>query len=590
MDTKAIMERAKEYVDQEQHGDFRSEVETLIKEKNTEELFERFYTDLSFGTGGIRGVMGGGFNRMNPLVIQRTTQGLSNYLLKHGIKDSKGRLSVAIAYDSRHNSPLFARTASQVLAANGLHVYLFSALRPTPELSFTVRELGCTSGIVCTASHNPKKYNGYKVYWQDGAQITAPHDAGIIGEVKAVTSEVRSMDFDDALAKGMVEYIDADLDNKFVEMVKRQIVRPDMLMHGPHDIKAVYTPLHGTGTMMVERVMNELGIHVSIVPEQRDPDGDFPTVEFPNPEEASAMKLALDLAKKEDADIVLGTDPDADRVGIAVKNDAGEFVLLNGNEHGVLLVDYIFGSMKELGTLPEKPAFVNTIVSTDLQRRIAAKYGAQAFETLTGFKWIASKIREFEAAGGPQYVMGGEESYGFMIGTEVRDKDSITATVVTIEMALYYRRQGKTLLQRLAEIHREFGFYQETLISKYFEGADGIGIMNNMMAGLRSNPPKEIGGIAVAKMRDISDGTTLDITSGKKVKDIDLPGSNVLQFILADGSILNARPSGTEPKIKFYTSVKDEPGVELEQSRREVHKKIEGIEDFIESVIAAAKK
>jgi phosphoglucomutase len=589
MDSKAILERAREYVEQEQHETFRAEVEALLKEEKSEELFERFYTDLNFGTGGIRGIMGGGFNRMNPLVIQRTTQGLANYLLEHGVKDDKGRLSVAIAYDSRHNSPLFAKTAAQVLAANGLHVYLFSSLRPTPELSFTVRQLGCTSGIVCTASHNPKKYNGYKVYWQDGAQITAPHDSGIISEVKAVTGGVMSMDFDDAVAKGKVEYIDADLDNKFVEMVKRQIVRPDMLMHGPHDLKVVYTPLHGTGTMMIERVMNELGVKVSIVPEQRDPDGDFPTVEFPNPEEASAMKLALELAKKEDADLVIGTDPDADRVGIAVKSGS-DYVLVNGNQHGVLLTDYMFGSMKELGTLPERPAFVNTIVSTDLQRRIARKHGAEAFETLTGFKWIASKIREFEASGGPTYVMGGEESYGFMIGTEVRDKDSITATVITIEMALYYQRQGKTLLERLDEIHREFGLYQETLISKYFEGADGVGIMNNMMAGLRQTPPKEIGGIPVISIRDIQDGTTLDMASGAKTKDIDLPASNVLQFYMEDGSILNARPSGTEPKIKFYTSVKDEPGKDLDESRKAVNKKIEGIEAFIESVIAAAKK
>ncbi|AHC14665.1 phospho-sugar mutase [Salinispira pacifica] len=588
MDSKAIRARAQEYVEQEQNESFRSEVEALLKQNNDDELFERFYTDLSFGTGGIRGVMGGGFNRMNPLVIQRTTQGLANYLLEHGIKDQQGRLSVAIAYDSRNNSPLFSSTAAQVLAANGIHVYLFSSLRPTPELSFTIRELGCTSGIVCTASHNPKKYNGYKVYWQDGAQITPPHDAGIISQVKAVNGPVKSMDFQEALDKGLVEYIDADMDNKFVEMVKRQVVRPDMLMKGPHDLKVVYTPLHGTGTMMIERVMNELGISVSIVPEQRDPDGDFPTVEFPNPEEASAMKLALDLARKEDADLVIGTDPDADRVGIAVKS-GNDYVLLNGNQHGVLLTDYMYGSMKELGTLPQRPAFINTIVSTDLQRKIAAKYGAEVFETLTGFKWIASKIRELEENNGPRYVMGGEESYGFMIGNEVRDKDSISATVVTIEMALYYQQKGKSLLDRLDEIHGEFGLYQETLISKYFEGANGVGIMNGMMAGLRENPPAEIAGIAVSSVRDIQDGTTLDIQTGSKKKDIDLPSSNVLQFILSDGSIISARPSGTEPKIKFYASVKDEPGKDLDESRKRVQEKIDGIESFIESVIAAAK-
>lgn len=588
MDKNAILQRAQEYVAQEAHSEFRAEVEELLAAKNEDELFERFYTDLNFGTGGIRGIMGGGFNRMNPLVIQRTTQGLSNYLLQHGIPDSQGRLSVAIAYDSRNNSPLFAQTAAQVLAANGIHVYVFSSLRPTPELSFTVRTLGCTSGIVCTASHNPKQYNGYKVYWQDGAQITPPHDSGIISEVKAVTTDVKNMDLEDALKKGLVEYIDATMDNKFVEMVKRQIIRPDMLMNGPHDIKVVYTPLHGTGTMMIERVMNELGVHVSIVPEQRDPDGNFPTVEFPNPEEASALKLALDLARKEQADLVIGTDPDADRVGIAVKS-GNDFVLLNGNEHGVLMVDYVLGSMAELGTLPKRAAFVNTIVSTSLQRRIAEKYGVEAYETLTGFKWIASKIREFEENNGPQYILGDEESYGFMIGTEVRDKDSITATVLTVEMALYYQRQGKTLLQRLEEIHQEFGMYRETLISKYFEGADGVGIMNAMMAGLRSNPPKTIGSLRVAKMRDILDGSTTNVQSGEKVADIDLPSSNVLQFIMSDGSVLNARPSGTEPKIKFYTSVKDEPGKDLAVSKKTIDAKIAEIESFIEKVIASAK-
>ncbi len=584
MEAAAIMERAREYVAGERHVAFQAEIDELISNGKNEELFERFYTDLSFGTGGIRGVMGGGFNRMNPFVIQRTTQGLANYLLKQGVKDAKGRLSVAIAYDCRNNSPLFARTAARVLAGNDIHVYLFSDLRPTPELSFTVRQLECTAGIVCTASHNPRQYNGYKVYWQDGAQITHPHDSGIIEQVKAVTGDIRDADLDEAVSKNLVEYVNADLDNKFVEMVKRQIVRPDMLMEGSENLKVVYTPLHGTGTMFIERVMNELGVHLIVVPEQREPDGDFPTVEYPNPEEADAMKLALELAKKESAGLVIGTDPDADRVGIAVKN-GDEYQLLNGNEHGVLLVDYILGSMKELGTLPPRPAFVNTIVSTDLQRRIAQKYGAETFQTLTGFKWIASKVREFEQSGGPQYVLGGEESYGFMIGTEVRDKDSVTATVLSVEMALYYQKQGKTLLQRLEEIHQEFGYYRESLITKYFEGADGIRLMDGMMARLRENPPKKIGGMDVLMMKDISNGTSLDLSSGKKKKDIELPSSNVLQFLLHDGSVISVRPSGTEPKIKFYTSVKSVAGETMEKGKKDVAAKILAIEAFAEEVI-----
>ena len=580
----AILKRAQEYVEQEANETFRKEVENLLGENNTAELKERFYTDLSFGTGGIRGIMGGGFNRMNPLVIQRTTQGLASYIRSQNVQ----KPSVAIAYDSRNNSPLFAQTAATVLAANGIHVYLFSSLRPTPELSFAVRELACVSGIVCTASHNPKKYNGYKVYWQDGAQIVHPQDEGIINEVKAVQGQVQSMDLEEALDRKLIEYIDREIDDRFVQMTKRKTIRSGLFSDQPADTQSigiVYTPLHGTGAFLMERICAELGLRLDMVPEQREPDGNFPTVEFPNPEEPDAMSMALNLARKKQADLVIGTDPDADRIGIAVRHD-DDYVLINGNQHGVLLCDYVLGSMKELGTLPPNPAFVNTIVSTDLQRRIARAHGAEVYETLTGFKWIASKIREFEQNAGPQYVLGGEESYGFMIGTEVRDKDSISATVLTIEMALYYRQQGKTLLDRLNEIHQEFGLYQETLISKNFEGANGISIMKNMMADLRRNPPQTIGNITVETMRDILDGTSLHIASGRKEKNISLPSSNVLQFFLADGSTLSARPSGTEPKIKFYTSVRDEPGRDPVLSRKTVQEKIRSIETYIESIIA----
>ena len=584
MDAKIVLERAREYVGQERHELFRKEVEELLAQDNIDELEERFYTDLKFGTGGIRGIMGGGCNRINPLIIQRTTQGLANYILQQQVKNA----SVAIAYDSRHNSPLFARTAAGVLAANGIKVYLFSSLRPTPELSFTVRRLGCISGIVCTASHNPSTYNGYKVYWQDGAQIIYPQDEGIITQVKAVKGAVQSMDLDEAGQQGLITYIDRELDDAFIKMIKGKIIRPEIFTNSPK-LKVVYTPLHGTGAMMIERVAAELGIVVTVVPEQREPNGDFPTVKFPNPEEPSAMKLALELARKQGADLVVGTDPDADRIGIAVKH-RGDYVLVNGNQHGVLLCDYVLGSMKELGTLPERSAFVNTIVSTDLQRRVARKYGVEVYETLTGFKWIAAKIREFEQTGEPQYILGGEESYGFMIGTEVRDKDSISATVLTIEMAIHYQKRGIDLLDRLDEIHRDFGLYQDSLVSKYFEGANGVDIMNTMMANLRQNPPQSIGGSSVETMRDILDGTSLTIASGRKEKNLPFPSSNVLQFFLADGSTLSVRPSGTEPKIKFYTSVKDEPGGDLRHSQAGLQKKIQAIERYIEAVIASAKK
>lgn len=582
MDERVILERAREYVEMEGHEGFRKEVEDLLAGGKMAELEERFYTDLSFGTGGIRGIMGGGFNRINPLVIQRTTQGLANYIIKQNIDQP----SVAIGHDSRHNSPLFARTAAAVLAANNIRVHLFSALRPTPELSFALRELGCTSGIVCTASHNPKIYNGYKVYWQDGAQIVQPQDAGIIAEVKAVGSSLRSMDPDEAVRKGLIKYIGTEMDDDFLEMTHRKIIRSELFPPaGKPKLKIVYTPLHGTGAILMERLCRELDIPLRVVPEQREPDGDFPTVKFPNPEEPTAMEMALELARKEEADLVIGTDPDADRIGVAIRH-GGEYLLLNGNQHGVLLCDYVFGSMKEQGSLPPRPAFVNTIVSTDLQRKIARKYGAEVHETLTGFKWIASKIREFEQNNGPEYVLGGEESYGFMIGTNVRDKDSIGASLVTIEMALYYQQQGKTLHDRLDEIHQEFGLYQESLISKNFEGVNGADIMEAMMADLRRNPPKAIGGIGVEVMRDILDGTSLQIASNRKEKDVDIPSSNVLQFFLADGSVLSARPSGTEPKIKFYASVKDDPG--REGSRERLEKKLQAIEGYIESVIAGA--
>ena len=584
MDASIILERAKEYIKLEQHPEFKKQVEDLLESQQMDELFERFYQDLEFGTGGIRGIMGGGYNRMNTLMIQRASEGLSRYIVTNGVKDKKGRLSVALAYDSRNNSSLFSKTAASVFAAHGIHVYLFSSLRPTPELSFAIRYFGCTSGAVCTASHNPKQYNGFKVYWSDGAQIVAPHDKNIIQQVTLVRGDIKSLDFETAANQGLIELVDQEVDQAYLNMVKQQIVRPDILTTYGKTMNIVFTPLHGTGAYLIEKILSDYQVPVLTVPEQREPDGNFPTVEFPNPEEASAMKMALDLAKKHKADLVLGTDPDADRVGIAIRTD-DSYLLLTGNQHGVLLVDYLFGAKKATNSLPANPAFVNTIVTTNLQRKIAAAYGAEVFETLTGFKWIAGKIREFEQNNNYSYVFGCEESYGFMIGDQVRDKDSVSAVILTIEMALYYKSIGKSLLDRLNEIYTDFGYHQETLVSKYFEGSSGTSIMNRLMDTLRSEPAHEIGGIKVDSMRDILDGTTLTVSSGTKVKDLDLPSSNVLQWILEDGSIISARPSGTEPKIKFYASVAEAPGIELSKAKELVGKKIQRIEAFIQDQI-----
>lgn len=584
MESSKILERAKEYVTLEEDPQFRSEVEELLARNDEAELFERFYTDLSFGTGGIRGVMGGGYNRMNSLMIRRVAEGLARYVVRN--HEGSGQASAVIAYDSRNNSPLFARKAAEVLAAHGIKVYLFSSERPTPELSFAIRYLGCTTGAVCTASHNPKQYNGFKVYWNDGAQIVSPHDKGIISEVGSVRADIKSISFESGIASGSIVLVDEEIDAAYLEMVNRQISRPEILRDQADKLKIVYTPLHGTGAYLIERALGQYGMSVLTVPEQAKPDGNFPTVEFPNPEEASALKMAIDLAQKEGADLVIGTDPDADRIGIAVR-EKGEFTLLTGNEHGVLLCDYLFSARRETGGLPASYAFVNTIVTTELQRRIAKAYGAEVYQTLTGFKWIAGLIREFEAKGSPKYIFGCEESYGFMIGDEVRDKDSISATLVTIEMALYWKSLGVSLPERLAQIWEQFGYYTEILVSKYFEGSAGVSIMANLMKSLRSDPPAAMGTLAVAETRDILDDTVL--RGGKREKGAGLPFSDVLQWILEDGSVISARPSGTEPKIKFYASVAGAKGQPIENAKAEVAGKLEQIRGFINDRIKRAE-
>ncbi|MFP4266914.1 MAG: phospho-sugar mutase [Spirochaetaceae bacterium] len=580
MDVDAIKELAREYLKLETHPYFRDELEKVLDADDTEELNDRFYTSLSFGTGGLRGVIGGGYNRINPFMIQQATQGLANYVKRLG---SGG--SAVIAYDSRNFSDLFAEEAARVLCANDMHVWLFSTLRPTPELSFAVRELGATVGIVVTASHNPPEYNGYKVYWSDGGQIVPPHDKGIIEEVRSVGKEIRVIDKKDAESKGLLEVIDEKIDEPYRGMVKSCSLRPGLLKKYGKDLKVVFTPLHGTGSVILPQVLSEMGVEVIPVEEQNDPDGNFPTVEKPNPEESGAMKMALELGKRENADLVMGTDPDSDRLGIAVPNSTGELELVSGNQLGVLLADYIFSTRKELGTLPEKPAFVKTIVTTDLQRLIAEAYGAASYDVLTGFKYIAEKIKEFESTG-ETYIFGGEESYGYLVTDRVRDKDAVSAAFVTAEMALYHRTSGKTLIDRLEEIYETYGYFEEILLSRTFKGQKGKASMDALMKRLRENPPQEVGGIEVRELRDYKEGKAYSSRDGSLLREIKLPASDVMQFVLEDETIVTARPSGTEPKIKFYASCRGGENETLEKARISTAERLAAIEKTIDSWIS----
>jgi phosphoglucomutase len=579
-DTSAIILKAQQYCTLEKHDFFRSQVESLIRNNSFDELNDRFYTDLVFGTGGLRGVIGGGFNRMNPYTVQRATQGLANYIKKNAPVNP----SAVIAYDSRNYSDLFALESAKVLCGNGITTYLYTSLRSTPQLSFSVRHLKATAGIVLTASHNPAEYNGYKVYWSDGGQIIAPHDTGIVAEARNV-SRIDVMNKDEAINRGLLVMIDKNLDDAFIAMVKRQALRPQLIRTAGKSLKVVYTPLHGTGAMPVARALSEMGIDVLFVPEQKEPDGNFPTVKFPNPEEADAMQMALALARLKKADLVMGTDPDADRLGIAVP-DKDNYRLITGNQLGALLADYLFSSRKELGTLPAKSAFVKTIVTTELQRRIAESYGATCFDVLTGFKYIGEKIRQFEnGSEGLTYIFGGEESYGYLIETEARDKDAVSAATMTAEMALYHLSHGRTLLDALNDIYLSFGYFQETLISKYFKGQSGMETMTALMERLRKDPPRTIGLEHIVTVKDYRDGTVLDSIGGNRTKSLHLPSSNVLQFVSAEGAVITARPSGTEPKIKFYASCGGQPGSEPASETTTVQKRVAAISQAINQLL-----
>ncbi|MDR1932423.1 MAG: phospho-sugar mutase [Spirochaetales bacterium] len=584
MERSELQKRIAAYLEHEEIAVFCDEVKELAAKGSWDELEDRFYRDLEFGTGGLRGVIGGGTNRMNTFVVRRATQGLGAYVLEH----AEGRqCSAVIAFDSRRYSDVFSLEAARILATMGIKTYLFTSLRPTPVLSFAVRRLQAATGIVVTASHNPPQYNGYKAYWNDGGQVTPPHDAGIIERVLAVKEVIKSLPAEELKAKGLLVMIDREIDEPYAAMVKAAMLRPELLREKGKDLKVVYTPLHGAGRVPVESILGSLGVTVTTVPEQREPDGNFLTVSYPNPEEASAMKLALELGKKNRADLVIGTDPDADRIGIAVPDARGEYALITGNQLGALLADYIFMTRTELGNLPPRPAFVKTIVTTELQRKIAESYGAASFDVLTGFKWIALLIKAFESGSDPElkgfdYVCGGEESYGYLVTTEVRDKDAVSAAVMIAEMTLYLRSRGTTILEYLHELYKRHGWYREVQISKGFAGEAGVKLMADLMNRLRQTPPKTLGGIDVKTIRDYKDGVTLDTQSGKKTKDLKQPSSNVLQFILASGTVLSARPSGTEPKIKFYVSSCTQPGLTEKEAAPLLDREIEAIKKDVE--------
>lgn len=544
-------------------------------EGNEDEIFDRFYRELEFGTGGLRGVIGAGTNRMNFYTVGKATQGLANFINKQGAA-AKG---VAIAFDSRRMSPEFADTAACVLAANGIKAYIFDSLRPTPELSFALRTLGCTAGIVVTASHNPPEYNGYKVYWEDGAQITAPKDAQIIGEVNAIKDyeEIKKMTTEAAKEAGLYEVIGKEIDDKYMEALKKLVLHPEAIKQMASSLKIVYTPLHGTGNVPVRRVLKELGFEqVTVVPEQELPDGNFPTVSYPNPEDKKAFALALDLAKKVDADLVLATDPDADRLGVYAKDTkTGEYKVFTGNMSGMLICEYEMSQKKALGILPANGALVTTIVSSNMAQAVAKEYGMKFIECLTGFKYIGEQIKFFEQTGSNEYVFGFEESYGCLVGTHARDKDAVVAVMALCEAAAYYKTQGITLWDQMLNIYNKYGYYKEDLFTMTFKGADGAKKMQDMMDAYRKNTPKQVGAYKVLRLRDYKNDVITDLATGETAP-TGLPKSNVLYFELENDAWFCVRPSGTEPKIKFYAGIK---GTSLEDSAKKLDELMEAIKN-----------
>lgn len=593
MEKEEILKRAKDYIANEKDERFSKEVEDLIAKENWTELEDRFYQTLEFGTGGLRGIMGGGTNRMNTLEINQATQGLANYVIKAFPEKAKaGTLSAVVAYDSRLNSDVFAEATALIFAANGIKAYLFSSLRPTPELSFAIRTLKADTGVVVTASHNPRMYNGYKAYWNDGAQVIEPHDVGIIKEVNAV-KEVKTVSKEEALKNGTLQIIDKEIDEKFWAMCKAQLFRPDLIKEKASEVKVVYTPLHGTGAMHVEKVLGDLGLKVITVPEQREPDGNFPTVEKPNPEEKPALTLAVELGKKEKADCVMATDPDSDRFGTAFPDANGDWVLLSGNQMGALLMEYVLMSRKEFGTMPADPVVVRSIVTSPFGDAICKKYGVRMVECLTGFKWIAAVEAEMEAKGTGDYVFGLEESYGYKVEKEVMDKDGVSAAALCAEMTLYWRSKGKSLLEHLNDMYKEYGYFEDRAISQNFPGSSGKEVMAGIMTKLRTEGLKTLGGKTVTSIRDVQNSVVFNPANPSDKKALNLPKSNVLQFFLDGGTIVSARPSGTEPKIKFYinstTPLEGNCDNCLAKAKQEAGALCDSIEKEIKSILDAAK-
>lgn len=547
-------------------------------EGDENEIKERFYMDLEFGTAGLRGIIGAGINRMNIYVVRRATQGLANHIIKEGGAD-KG---VTIAYDSRHMSPEFAMEAAMTLAANGIKAYKFESLRPTPELSFAVRELGCIAGINITASHNPSDYNGYKVYWEDGAQFTPPHDQGVTSEVLAIEdlSTVKTTDQASALATGKYQVIGREIDDKYIAHVKAQVVNQKAIDQMQDQITIVYTPLHGTGNIPARRVMEEIGFtHVYVVPEQELPDGDFPTVSYPNPEAAEAFALGLGLAREKDADLVLATDPDADRLGVYVKDTvSGDYISLTGNMSGSLLCEYVLSQKQAAGAIPADGQVIKSIVTTNLVDAVAKEYGCELIEVLTGFKWIGKQVLKNEKTGHGTYLFGMEESYGCLIGTYARDKDAISATAALCEAAAYYKQKGMTLWDAMVAIYEKYGYYKDGVKSIGLSGIEGLAKIQTIMETLRHNTPEQVGGCKVVSARDYKLDTIKDMASGK-VEPTGLPSSNVLYYDLEDGAWICVRPSGTEPKIKFYFGIKGSSMEDAEEKSEAMEKAVMALVD-----------
>jgi len=562
-----ILELAEKWSNAPFDDETRDEIKNLIDSKNEKELEDRFYRSLEFGTGGLRGIIGAGTNRMNIHTVGAATQGLANYIISQG----KASMGVVVSYDSRIKSDIFSKDTASILAANGIKVYIFDDIMPTPLCSFAIRELKAVSGIMITASHNPPKYNGYKVYWNDGCQITPPHDTAIIKEAEKVDeiTKVKRGNFDDFVKSGMIVLIGKDIQNKYIENLSKVVMNDDI----DKNIKIVYTPLHGTGYKILPEVMKHFGFgNIILEPKQSIPDGNFPTVKYPNPEEKEALELAVKLAENENGDIILATDPDADRMGVGFKDKNGKYVLINGNQIGTMIEYYLLTRLKEKNALPKNGAVIKTIVTTELQSDIAKDFGCAIFDVLTGFKWIGTLMRKFDETGEYKFIFGGEESYGYLPVEFVRDKDAIGACYFFCEMAGWLKSKGRTLADFLEEIYAKYGYYLEDLVSMTFEGKEGMEKIQKIMAFFRNNPPKDFAGCDVERVDDIKNLSRKYIKTSKEEKISELPSSDVIQYFLSDGTKITMRPSGTEPKIKFYFSAKDKTA-ELSKQKIESYKK-----------------